>query len=142
MSTPTATVADEEIEQAPTAPAAKKTTRKPAAKPAAKKAAKPAATKAKTKAADEDAEETEVPADAEEEETADSEETTEETAEDSDETTEEAATDEVADDTPIEKDAPLPTGALVLSMSDEDEIPVYSTAITGATADPVKDYLK
>ena len=149
MSTPTATVADEEIEQAPTAPAAKKTTRKPAAKPAAKKAAKPAATKAKTKAADEDAEETdvddedvEVPADAEEEETADSEETTEDTAEDSDETTEEAATEEVADETPIEKDAPLPTGALVLSMSDEDEIPVYSTAITGATADPVKDYLK
>jgi len=38
---------------------------------------------------------------------------------------------------------PLPTGAIVLSMSDEDdEMPVYSTAITGATADPVKDYLK
>ncbi|RIX28086.1 RNA polymerase sigma factor [Amnibacterium setariae] len=148
MSTPTAIVADEEIEQTPTAPAAKKTARKPAAKPAAKKAAKPAATKAKTKAADEDAEETEVddedvevPADAEEEETTDSEETAE-TPEDSEETTEETATEEVADETPIEKDAPLPTGALVLSMSDEDEIPVYSTAITGATADPVKDYLK
>ena len=38
---------------------------------------------------------------------------------------------------------PLPTGALVLSMADdEDDIPVISTAITGATADPVKDYLK
>lgn len=38
---------------------------------------------------------------------------------------------------------PLPTGALVLSMvDDEDEVPVYSSAITGATADPVKDYLK
>ena len=38
---------------------------------------------------------------------------------------------------------PLPTGALVLSLvDDEDEVPVYSTAITGATADPVKDYLK
>jgi RNA polymerase primary sigma factor len=37
----------------------------------------------------------------------------------------------------------LPTGALVLSLvDDEDEVPVYSTAITGATADPVKDYLK
>ncbi len=37
----------------------------------------------------------------------------------------------------------LPQGALVLSMADdEDEVPVYSTAITGATADPVKDYLK
>lgn len=38
---------------------------------------------------------------------------------------------------------PHPTGALVLRASDdEDEIPVYSTTITGATADPVKDYLK
>jgi RNA polymerase primary sigma factor len=38
---------------------------------------------------------------------------------------------------------PLPSGALVLSMvDDEDEVPVYSSAITGATADPVKDYLK
>ncbi|WP_067247696.1 RNA polymerase sigma factor [Microbacterium resistens] len=37
---------------------------------------------------------------------------------------------------------PLPTGAIVLSSSDEDDVPVYSTQITGATADPVKDYLK
>ncbi|WP_442915058.1 RNA polymerase sigma factor [Leifsonia sp. Root112D2] len=38
---------------------------------------------------------------------------------------------------------PLPTGALVLRAVDEDDdIPVYSAAITGATADPVKDYLK
>ncbi|MEO6826107.1 MAG: RNA polymerase sigma factor [Microbacteriaceae bacterium] len=38
---------------------------------------------------------------------------------------------------------PLPAGALVLSIvDDEDDVPVYSTAITGATADPVKDYLK
>lgn len=37
----------------------------------------------------------------------------------------------------------LPQGALVLSVvDDEDEVPVYSSAITGATADPVKDYLK
>jgi RNA polymerase primary sigma factor len=41
------------------------------------------------------------------------------------------------------RDEPLPTGALRLSMTDdEDEVPVYSAAITGATADPVKDYLK
>jgi len=41
------------------------------------------------------------------------------------------------------KDEELPTGALVLSLvDDEDEVPVYSAAITGATADPVKDYLK
>jgi RNA polymerase primary sigma factor len=38
---------------------------------------------------------------------------------------------------------PAPEGAMVLSLvDDEDEVPVYSTAITGATADPVKDYLK
>ncbi len=41
------------------------------------------------------------------------------------------------------KDEDLPTGALVLSLvDDDDEVPVYSSAITGATADPVKDYLK
>jgi len=37
---------------------------------------------------------------------------------------------------------PLPTGAIVISSSDEDDVPIYSTQITGATADPVKDYLK
>ncbi|OCG73080.1 RNA polymerase sigma factor [Microbacterium sediminis] len=37
---------------------------------------------------------------------------------------------------------PLPTGAIVISQADEEEVPVYSTQITGATADPVKDYLK
>jgi len=48
--------------------------------------------------------------------------------------------DDDDDDKPIEV---LPTGALRLSMTDdEDEVPVYSAAITGATADPVKDYLK
>jgi len=34
------------------------------------------------------------------------------------------------------------SGGFVLSHSDEDEIPVQTTTITGATADPVKDYLK
>ncbi|MEY2849114.1 MAG: hypothetical protein RI885_1781 [Actinomycetota bacterium] len=63
-----------------------------------------------------------------------------------------AKDDAVKDDsddesTSEEKDAapaePLPSGALVLSLvDDEDEVPVYSSAITGATADPVKDYLK
>ena len=44
---------------------------------------------------------------------------------------------------PAVTDEPLPTGAIVLSMTDDDDdIPVFSTAITGATADPVKDYLK
>ena len=43
----------------------------------------------------------------------------------------------------VELTEPLPTGAIVLSAADdEDEIPVASIAIPGATADPVKDYLK
>lgn len=51
-----------------------------------------------------------------------------------------------ADENTVEKttnDEPLPTGAIVLSAADDDdEIPVASVAIPGATADPVKDYLK
>ncbi|MCX8530300.1 MAG: RNA polymerase sigma factor [Rhodoluna sp.] len=34
------------------------------------------------------------------------------------------------------------SGGFVLSHADEDDIPVQTTTITGATADPVKDYLK
>jgi len=53
---------------------------------------------------------------------------------------------EVADDDDDdEDDTPaviLPKGALVLSSSDDDDAPTISTMITGATADPVKDYLK
>ncbi len=45
------------------------------------------------------------------------------------------------DEEEVEK-AILPQGALVLSSSDDDDAPVISTTITGATADPVKDYLK
>jgi RNA polymerase primary sigma factor len=58
--------------------------------------------------------------------------------------TDEVAADDDDDDDEKEKsDEELPQGALVLSLvDDEDEVPVYSSAITGATADPVKDYLK
>jgi len=57
------------------------------------------------------------------------------------------AKDESGEDSDEEKEDKtaevLPSGALVLSLvDDEDEVPVYSSAITGATADPVKDYLK
>ena len=54
-------------------------------------------------------------------------------------------TDDDEDDDEDAKPAvsePLPTGAIVLTSKDEDDVPVYSTQITGATADPVKDYLK
>ena len=37
---------------------------------------------------------------------------------------------------------PLPTGAIVLKAGDEEDVPAVTTAIPGATADPVKDYLK
>jgi len=59
-----------------------------------------------------------------------------------------ADSDETADDTDDDEAADtgsagdLPTGAIVISNADDDELPVYSTTITGATADPVKDYLK
>lgn len=55
----------------------------------------------------------------------------------------EDTSDDDSEDEEVEKKEPLPTGALRLSLvDDEDEVPVYSAAITGATADPVKDYLK
>ena len=50
--------------------------------------------------------------------------------------------DEDEEDTKPAFSEPLPTGAIVISSGDDDEVPVYSTMITGATADPVKDYLK
>ncbi|KQS08390.1 RNA polymerase subunit sigma [Curtobacterium sp. Leaf183] len=59
------------------------------------------------------------------------------------------ATDDTEDDTEdkprtaaVEAANAVAAGALVISQSDDDEAPVYSTTITGATADPVKDYLK
>ncbi|KQO64952.1 RNA polymerase sigma factor [Curtobacterium sp. Leaf261] len=45
-------------------------------------------------------------------------------------------------DTKPDAAAAVAAGALVISQADDDEVPVYSTTITGATADPVKDYLK
>ncbi|WP_460945152.1 RNA polymerase sigma factor [Okibacterium endophyticum] len=53
----------------------------------------------------------------------------------------EDSTDEGVRKTAATEEA-LPKDALVLSSGDDDEVPVYSATITGATADPVKDYLK
>ena len=65
---------------------------------------------------------------------------------DADADADDAEADEEDDAKPkstIDADEPLPTGAIVISSADDDDdIPVISTAITGATADPVKDYLK
>ena len=52
------------------------------------------------------------------------------------------AEESAEDDSDKAAAGPLPTGAIVLSNTEDDEVPVYSTTITGATADPVKDYLK
>jgi len=46
------------------------------------------------------------------------------------------------DDSDEEEKLVVPEGAMVLSNREEDDIPVQTTTITGATADPVKDYLK
>ncbi|MFK4791183.1 RNA polymerase sigma factor [Microbacterium sp. ZW T5_56] len=133
------TETDETATAAAAKPAAKrgaaaKTTGKAAATPAAKK---PRATTAKAaggrkKKSDEDEptedEEVDVEIDAET-----SDDKSDDTSEDKDD--EEGATKPVTTE-------PLPTGAIVISSSDEDDVPVYSTQISGATADPVKDYLK
>ena len=51
--------------------------------------------------------------------------------------------DALADDDEAEvEEEVLPAGAIVIKSTDEDDVPVISTTITGATADPVKDYLK
>ncbi|MFJ2977238.1 RNA polymerase sigma factor [Curtobacterium sp. NPDC087082] len=56
--------------------------------------------------------------------------------------TDDADTETDEKDTKPDAAAAVAAGALVISQSDDDEAPVYSTTITGATADPVKDYLK
>ncbi|MDN4615559.1 RNA polymerase sigma factor [Leifsonia sp. F6_8S_P_1B] len=149
-----AAAVDETVtDDAATTPAATKTATKATAaktakatKPAAKKAAK-GSTKGKGRAADEDDDEIDDDAEVEidEEETAE--------GDDESEATDAEASDDDAETTEAEGAAPaaaapaaeeqLPQDALVLrAVDEEDDIPVYSTTITGATADPVKDYLK
>ena len=51
--------------------------------------------------------------------------------------------EEIIPEVEEDEDQPVvPEGALVISSKEEDDIQVQSTSITGATADPVKDYLK
>jgi RNA polymerase primary sigma factor len=144
---------------AKSAPATKAAS-KPAAKGGAKTASKASPAKAsKATASDEDADDEVLDTDdvelAVDDEDLDADDVADPDAEDGDaadaasdadgKTAEAADTDDAddSDDDELEADAPLPTGALRLSMTDdEDEVPVYSATITGATADPVKDYLK
>ena len=117
-------------------PAARSTTRKAAAKAPAKSPAAKRGTKA---AADDDD-------DIDDEDVVDAD-VDVDVVELKDADKDDAVDDETTDDEEKEAGAvaeeALPSGALVLSLvDDEDEVPVYSAAITGATADPVKDYLK
>lgn len=133
------------------APAAKKA---PATKGAAKAKAAPKTASKRAKKSDDDFEDDveelddDVELEADLEEDAAGDETTEGAAapKDAKAAPDDAnATEEEEEDEESTKPAftePLPTGAIVISSSDEDDVPVYSTQITGATADPVKDYLK
>lgn len=122
--------------EAATTPAKKAPARKAAAKKPAATKASPAKARAKKAADDEDedeeVDEVEIDVDAADDASDDDTKKGAEKAdgEDEDEPAKPAFTE------------PLPTGAIVISSSDDDEVPVYSTQITGATADPVKDYLK
>ncbi|MGC0370815.1 RNA polymerase sigma factor [Microbacterium sp. SLBN-111] len=127
-----------------TTTASKKTAAK---KAPAKAKATPAKAKSKAKA-DDDIEEDEIEEDLDEDlEVADDSDEDDDT--DSDDTAKPAAKksddsddDEDDEEKPAAAAEALPTGAIVISSSDEDDVPVYSAQITGATADPVKDYLK
>jgi RNA polymerase primary sigma factor len=135
---------------APARTAAKRATTKAAPKTAAKAAAKTKAAPAKraTKSADidEDVEDIELDADVEAEAApakpargrraaavVEPENDSEDAA---------AEDDDEEENTKPAFSEPLPTGAIVISSSEDEDVPVYSTQITGATADPVKDYLK
>ncbi|OIH98788.1 RNA polymerase sigma factor [Curtobacterium sp. MCBA15_009] len=108
--------ADETAETEGTAAPKKRATKAPAKKAPAKKAAPKAK---KTDAVDE---------------AIASDEPVEEPTDEADETEDKTVKPDAA--------AAVAAGALVISQTDDDEAPVYSTTITGATADPVKDYLK
>ncbi|MDU0327957.1 RNA polymerase sigma factor [Microbacterium sp. KSW2-21] len=130
----------EETVTASTTTTAKKA---PAKKAPAKAKAAPAKAKAKTKAKKDDDLEDEEDAEVEADVDLEVDDTTD--ADDSDDAAKPDAKktdDDDDDETPAAPAEALPTGAIVISSSDEDDVPVYSAQITGATADPVKDYLK
>lgn len=124
---PEAVAADDaDAAEGKAAPKKRATKTTAAKKPAAKAAPKKTATRAKKKADDEDEDDEAV-----------------EPADDAVDATDDAEDTETEDkDAKPDAAAAVAAGALVISQSDDDEAPVYSTTITGATADPVKDYLK
>ena len=132
---------DTELENSEETVTASKTTtakKAPAKKAPAKAKATPAKAKAKAKKDDDLEEDDEVEeGDVEIDETDDSDD-----SDDAPKTDAKKTDDDDDDETPAAPAEALPTGAIVISSSDEDDVPVYSAQITGATADPVKDYLK
>ncbi len=124
---PEAVAADDaDAAEGKAAPKKRATKTTAAKKTAAKAAPKKTSTRAKKQADDEDEDDEVV-----------------EPAEDAVDTTDDAEETETEEkDAKPDAAAAVAAGALVISQSDDDEAPVYSTTITGATADPVKDYLK
>ncbi|WP_409047195.1 RNA polymerase sigma factor [Microbacterium sp. HA-8] len=148
--TPSRTTTEDVVDEATVTaakPATKTAAKKPAAKakaPAAKKAA-PAKASKKTSASgdDEDVDPDEAIEEVEETDDSADDDTSEESASGEKKASDDDSGDDDDEDAPKKPvSEPLPTGAIVISSSDEDDVPVYSTTITGATADPVKDYLK
>jgi RNA polymerase primary sigma factor len=141
-----AVVAAEDADEAPAKPAAKKTTRAAAAKPATKKAAagkatatkpvKAVAAKGDDATAEDEVEIEDVEIDVAELEVVDEvvEDATEETAT-------EGAPAAAAAPAAKAEDETEDTG-FVVSDRDEDDAPAQQVVTAGATADPVKDYLK
>jgi RNA polymerase primary sigma factor len=114
--------------------------KKPVAKPAAKVTAKPKAKAAKASDLDED-----VLDDTDEDVELSVSDIVAEATEIVDLAAEEESGDDDNHEDPSAKEtekAVEASGGFVLSHADEDDIPVQTTTITGATADPVKDYLK
>jgi RNA polymerase primary sigma factor len=148
--TPSRTTTEDVVDEATVTaakPATKTAAKKPAAKakaPAAKKAA-PAKASKKTSASedDEDVDPDEAIEEVDETDAAADDDTSEDSATGEKKASDDDSGDDDDEDAPKKPvSEPLPTGAIVISSSDEDDVPVYSTTITGATADPVKDYLK
>jgi RNA polymerase primary sigma factor len=148
--TPSRTTTEDVVDEA-TVTAAKPATKTAAKKPAAKakaaapKKATPAKASKKTSASedDEDVDPDEAIEEVDETDAAADDDTSEDSATGEKKASDDDSGDDDDEDAPKKPvSEPLPTGAIVISSSDEDDVPVYSTTITGATADPVKDYLK
>jgi len=132
---PEGTVAEDAAATEETAAPKRRATKSTAKKAPAKKAApKKTAGRAKKAADDEDG--------PDEDEAVEPADDAVDSADDADTESDDAADDTEDKNAKPDAAAAVAAGALVISQSDDDEAPVYSTTITGATADPVKDYLK